>query len=304
MMADSQVSVGGSLVYAWTLLKTHWRSIWAVLALTALAETVYVAGAYALNNTLLAGGLAAQLITQIMLYGAVFRLAFADRHPGDPAFALDHAGLQWRGLEWRLLGAMALLFVFLLIIALLGMVLVGGVALGVTSATGAALPDAVSAIFLILLLVGALAAVVYPLVRLSLSMPMTMAQQHIRLFESWRPTHGRFWPLAGAILLCLVLIGVVLVVAAIVTTAVAAAVTLFAGGSLADISSIFRPDGTSLATYFTPTRLIVSVLNAPVSASVWAILAGPFAEAYLAFAGPGAPKPMPLAHPEPVGLSA
>jgi hypothetical protein len=168
-----------------------------------------------------------------------------------------------------------------------------GFVLGVTGAMGATPPAAVTTIFVILLLVGALAAIVYPLVRLSLSMPMTLAQEHIRLFESWRPTHGRFWALAGAILLCLVLIGVVLIVAAIVTTAIAAAVTLFAGGSIADISSIF-----------TPTRLIVSVLNAPVSASVWAILVGPFAEAYLAFAGPGAHPSTPVPHPEPVGLSA
>ena len=144
MMADSQVSVGGSLVYAWTLLKQHWRAIWAVLALVSLAETVYVAGVYAMNNQLLVGGAVAQLITKLVLYGAIFRLAFADRHSGDPAFALGHAGLQWRRMEWRLLGAGSLLLLFLAIIAVLGVVLVSAVALGIIMNHGGPPPGGTS----------------------------------------------------------------------------------------------------------------------------------------------------------------
>ncbi len=234
-----------------------------------------------------------------LMFAAAYRAVLkpSDASPGYLKISRDEFRMAVLIVAWL---ALTIGYLFL-VIFVAGFT--AGFVLGVTGAMGATLPAAMTTVFVILLLVGALAAIVYPLVRLSLSMPMTMAQQHIRLFESWRPTHGRFWPLAGAILLCLALIGVVLIVAAIVTTAIAAAVTLFAGGSLADISSIFRPDGTSLATYFTPTRLIVSVLNAPVSASVWAILAGPFAEAYLAFAGPNAPV-APVPHPEPVGLSA
>ena len=212
MMADSQVSVGGSLVYAWALLKTHWRSIWAVLALTALAETVYVAGAYALNNNLLAGGLVAQLITQTMLFGAVFRLAFADRHPADPAFALDHAGLQWRALEWRLLGAMALLFVFLLIIAMLGMVLVGGVALGVIMTRGGAAPPTTPQAVLAALgsdgqaIVGVVLAAVlltllYFYIRLSLTFAATVDTGKINVLGTWGLTKANLWRILASMIL-------------------------------------------------------------------------------------------------------
>ena len=234
-----------------------------------------------------------------LMFAAAYRAVLkpADAAPGYLKVSRDEFRMAVLIVAWLAL-TIGYLFLVMFIAGF-----AAGFVLGVISATGASAPGAVEAILVVLLLIGALAAVAYPLVRLSLSMPMTLAQGHIRLFESWRPTHGRFWPLAGAILLCLALIAVVLIVAAIVTTAIAAAVTLFAGGSLADISGIFRPDGTSLATYFTPTRMIVSVLNAPVSASVWAILVGPFAEAYLAFAGPNAPV-APVPHPEPVGLSA
>ncbi len=178
-----------------------------------------------------------------------------------------------------------------------------GFVLGVISATGVQLPAIVSAVLIILLTGGVLGAVIYPLVRLSLSMPMTLAERHIRLLESWRPTQGHFWPIAGALALSLTLIVVVWIIAAIVTTAIAAVVILVAGGTLADVSGIFRPDGSSLATYFTPARLIVAVLNAPVSAAVWAIFVGPFAEAYAAFHVPGGLAPPPVALQEPAATA-
>jgi hypothetical protein len=212
MMADSQVSVGGSLVYAWALLKQHWRAMWAVLALAALAETVYVAGVYALNNQLLVGGAVAQLITKLVLYGAVFRLALADRHPGDPAFALGHAGLQWRRMEWRLLGAGLLLLLFLAIIAVLGVVLVSAVALGIIVNQGGAAPPATpqavlaalgpngqTVVSVILSLV--ILALLYCYVRLSLAFAATADTGKVSVLASWSLTKTHGWRILGALIL-------------------------------------------------------------------------------------------------------
>ena len=212
MMADSQVSVGGSLIYAWTLLKQHWRAIWAVLALVSLAETVYVAGVYAGNNELLVGGAVAQLITKLVLYGAVFRLAFADRHGGDPAFALGHAGLQWGRMEWRLLGAGALLLLFMAIIAALGAVLVGGVALGIIMNHGgsappttpqavlAALgPNGQTVVSVILALV--ILALLYFYVRLSLAFAATADTSKVSVLSTWPLTKTHSWRILGALIL-------------------------------------------------------------------------------------------------------
>ena len=211
-MADSQVSVGASLVYAWTLLKQHWRAIWAVLALVSLAGTIYLAGAYAGNNELQIGGVVAQLLTGLLLYGAVFRLAFADRHPADPGFALGHAGLQWGGIEWRLLGAGVLLTLFLAIIAVLGMVLVSAVALGIIMNHGGATPPTtpqavlaalgpngqtvVSVIFFLVLL-----ALLYCYVRLSLALAATVDTGKVSVLASWSLTKAQGWRILGALIL-------------------------------------------------------------------------------------------------------
>ncbi len=211
-MADSQVSVGGSLVYAWTLLKQHWRAIWAVLALVSLAETVYVAGVYAMNNELLVGGAVAQLIANLVLFGAVFRLALADRHPGDPAFALGHAGLQWRRMEWRLLGAGSLLMLFLAIIAVLGVVLVSAVALGIIINHGGAAPPTTpqavlaalgpngqTVVSVILALV--ILALIYCYIRLSLAFVATADTGKVSVLASWSLTKTQGWRILGALIL-------------------------------------------------------------------------------------------------------
>ena len=212
MMADSQVSVGGSLIYAWNLLKQHWRAMWAVLALVSLAGTVDVAGAYAMNNTLLIAGGVAQLITKIVLYGAVFRLAFADRHPADPAFALGHAGLQWGRMEWRLLGAGALLLLFLAIMAVLGLVVVSAVALGIIMNHGGAAPpttpqavlaalgqDGQTVVSVVLTL--ALMGLIYCYVRLSLTFPATADSGKVSVLGSWTLTKSHGWRILGALIL-------------------------------------------------------------------------------------------------------
>jgi len=202
MMADSQVSVGEALFYARLLFRQHWRSIWGVLALTSLAMTVYTAGAFVQNPNIQIVGGVALLLAQPMLYGAVFRVAFADRHPADPAFTPGHSGLQWRALEWRVLAASLLVTLLLLICAALGAVLVGALALGVImnrsggappatpeAALAALGPDGQRVVQLMLLVV--LGAMAYLYVRLSLALAATADTGKIKVLQSWPLTKGR-----------------------------------------------------------------------------------------------------------------
>ena len=39
-MADGQVSVGASLVYAWNLWRTNWRTIWGAPATVAASDDI------------------------------------------------------------------------------------------------------------------------------------------------------------------------------------------------------------------------------------------------------------------------
>jgi hypothetical protein len=211
MMAEGQVSVGASLAYGWRLWAANWRSIWGVLALTSLTMTVYMAGIYAPNQDLLIAGGVAQLITQPMLYGAVFRIAFADRHGGDPAFAGGHAGLQWRPMEWRILGTSLLLTLLFVLFVLLAFVLVGSVALGVIVSHGGRTPPltpqaAMNALgadgktVMTFVLAAALFVLVFLYVRLSLAFAATADRGKISVLETWPLTKGQFWRILIALL--------------------------------------------------------------------------------------------------------
>ena len=211
-MADSQVSVGGSLTYAWALLRKNWRMIWGVLALVSLAQTIAVAGADAQNYDLLFGGLGIQLLIQPMLYAAIFRLAFADRHPADPAFAVGHSGLQWRAMEWRVLAAQLLMILFLVLIAVLGFLLVGGLALGIIASRGGAAPPSTPQAVItalgpdgwnVVLFVAALvlATLVFFNIRLFLALPATADTGKITVLGSWGLTKGHFWRILATLLL-------------------------------------------------------------------------------------------------------
>ena len=135
-MAESRVSIGASLSYALSLWRGHARSIWGVLALSSLAWTVCYAGNLADNSMVTLAGMAAGQLMSLATMGTVYRLAFAEDHPGDPSFALGHLGLQWGRTEWRLLGASLLLILFLAIMAVLEFTVIGAVCLGILANKG------------------------------------------------------------------------------------------------------------------------------------------------------------------------
>lgn len=153
------------------------------------------------------------------------------------------------------------------------------------AAPGANMIAAVRPIYFVVWTAALIAAFVYPAVRLSLSSAMTVAEGHIRIFESWSLTRGRFWPLLGAYFLCIVMLFVLVSVGMILIAIVAAGTALATGGSLDALSGMFSPDYSSLQAYFSPVRVIVAVLEAPISAAALVVAAGPSAEAYRVFSG-------------------
>ena len=222
--------------------------------------------------------------------------AAAYRGTLEPEAHRARAFLRLGGDEFR----MAVLIVLWIALALGYGFLVLFVCL-LVGALGMALPSLLYYLFLAIVFAAGVCAVAYPLVRLSLSMPMTLRDRHLRLLESWKPTRGQTWPLLGAYLLSAVLFLVVVFAAWAVVAVIAGIVVASSGLSL---SGLFSADTSSLAAFFAPTTIIAALLNALTFAAGVAILTGPVSAAYLTFVAPAAHEPAPLGAGEPAAVSA
>ncbi len=212
MMSDSQVSVGAALSYAWSLWRTHWRQIWGVLALNALACTVFCAGVFAQDWRLVLAADLGLLFTMFATYGAVLRLALGADHPDDPQFRLGSLGLQWRKMELRLLGAHLLLMVFVIILALLLALAVAAPLMGVVMAKSPSMnanltqadlarilgPGGLQAINLASLAIQLVLLFVFT--RLSLYLSATADRGKVSVLRTWKLTRGHFWQVFAALL--------------------------------------------------------------------------------------------------------
>lgn len=201
-MSDSQVTVGGALGYAWSLWRTHWREIWGVLALNALACTVLCAGVFAQNWRLMAAADAALLFTMFATYGAVYRLAFSAEHPDDPEFKLGNMGLQWRWMELKMLGAHLLLALFLVIVAVLLGIAIWALVMGVVMSQGGPMPTTQADLQRALGPTGGQAlnlaelalqlVLMFVATRLSLYLAATADRGKVSVLRTWKLTRGQF----------------------------------------------------------------------------------------------------------------
>lgn len=153
---------------------------------------------------------AVQTLFTIVAEGALFRLAFASEHGGDPAFRIGPLGLQWGRAETRLLGAnlllyllffIALLFLAIILIVVLGagMFINGTSAASLKSASMASptmSPEQVSqwALALTPLLLVSL----YVYLRICLFGAATVAENKVMVFSTWSLTRGNVMPILGA----------------------------------------------------------------------------------------------------------
>lgn len=203
------------------------------------------------------------LIASAMIYAAVARAVL---HPSEGAFGFLRLGMD----EVRVLVVSIVLAIVFMVLSVVVFGVIGVVA-GVTAA--AEMP----ALWLLVVLLGlaGFALFIWLAVRLSLAVPITMAERRIAIFDSFAVTKGRFWPLFGMALLAMVMSFVV----SLLGSLVAMPLQLLAGG----LDGLTQLEGESLPVILQaawPAISIWIVVNAVMYALQVAVLYAPFSAAY------------------------
>lgn len=127
---------------------------------------------------------------------------------------------------------------------------------------------------------GAVALVIWVAVRLSLAIPIAMAEKRIAPFASFGLTKGRFWPLLGMALLA----GIMSILVSLLVSIVALPMTLGLGG----MEKLAGFEGQSTLTILTlawPMLLGWTVVNAVSTTLQLAVTYAPFTAAYMMIKG-------------------
>ena len=147
-----------------------------------------------------------------------------------------------------------------------------GVAVGMTVAAEA------PALWLlvVLLVLATIALFAWLFVRLSLAIPITMAERRIAIFDSFGFTKGRFWPLLGMALLAWVLSMVV----GLLGSLVAMPLELATGGGITALEGLEDESLQVILQSAWPAIGAWILINAVMSALQVAVVYAPFAAAY------------------------
>lgn len=208
------------------------------------------------------------LVVAAVLNAAVARAVV---RPSDAAFGYIRFGID----EVRVLGVTVALT---LIFGVASIVLFAVV--GVLAGLAAAANPGLGVLVGVVLGLGAAAALVWAMVRLSLAVPITVAERRIALFESFGLTKGHALSLFGMAVIAFImtmLVGLLLSVVALPVTMMTGGVEQLAALDGASTAEIFRVAGPALAGFV--------VVNAVASALQLAVLQAPFAAAYLGLKG-------------------
>lgn len=208
------------------------------------------------------------LIASAMVYAAVSRAVL---RPTERRFGY----LQLGGDELRVLAvSVVLTLIFAVLLSL---------SWGVLFGLGAAAVNAPMLWLLVVLFFFASSAgFIWLAIRLSLAVPITMAERRIALFDSFKLTKGRFWPLFGMTLLA----GVLGLLVSVLGSAVMAPFQLLAGGGVETLAGAEGMPWTEVLTRYWPVLVAYVVLNAIVSAMQVAVFYAPFSAAYRDIIGP------------------
>ncbi|MBQ1540947.1 hypothetical protein C5708_02645 [Caulobacter sp. CCUG 60055] len=183
----------------------------------------------------------------------------------------DRAGYLRFGVD-ELLQLGALLLVGLVVFAAyFGLVLAAVVVI-----ISVAAMSKVAAVFVgVPVVISAIGALLFIVVRLSLTNAVAFDTRQISLPTSWRLTKGRFWPILGAYMLAAIFAFIVYMLGLTIFMALAAVT-----GGVGAAGAVFKPDTTSMATYFTPITLIYLVFSALLWPLGLTLLVGPSASIY------------------------
>lgn len=243
-----------------------------VIGLMSAAETLEQSGATSFDDVMpvlsaymaiFAVVLPVSLIASAMIYAAVSRSVL---RPGESAFGYLRLGMD----EVRVLVVSVVLFILFAVLSVVLFGIVGMVAGFSTAADMQALW-----LVVVLLVFAAIAFFIWLAVRLSLAIPITMAERRIAIFDSFAVTKGRFWPLLGMALLAFVMS----IVVGLLGSLVAMPIQLATGG----LNGLAGLEGESIPTILQaawPAIAAWVVINAVISALQVAVIYAPFSAAY------------------------
>jgi len=204
------------------------------------------------------------LIASAMIYAAIARSVL---RPGESAFGYLRLGMD----EVRVLVVSVVLFLVFTVLLFVSSGLIG-VAVGMTVAA----ETPALWLLVVLLVLGAIALFAWLSVRLSLAIPITMAERRIAIFDSFGVTKGRFWPLLGMALLAWVLSMVV----GLLGSLVAMPLQLATGGGMAALEGLEDESLQVILQAAWPAIAAWILINAVMSALQVAVIYAPFSAAY------------------------
>lgn len=208
-----------------------------------------------------------------LVLGAVLNTAVARAvvRPSDSAFGYLRLSMD----ELRVLAVS----VVLSIVIGFGAVVLFGV-VGLIAGLAASVNSGLGVLVGVLLGLGAVVALIWVMVRLSLAVPITVAERRISLFESYGLTKGHALSLLGMAIIAFImtmLVGVLSGIVALPVTMMTGGVEQLAALDGASTAEILRTAGPAIAGFV--------VVNAIASALQLAVLYAPFAAAYLGLKG-------------------
>jgi hypothetical protein len=215
------------------------------------------------------------LLVSSMLAAAVARGVLTPRAGG---FGYLRLGMD----ELRVLGitvVLSILFIILSILVFFG----AGVIAGLASAS---VNTGVGVLLGVLLGLAGMALLIWLSVRLSLAVPITVAENRFALFDSFAVTRGRFWPLLGMAIIAGVMTIIISLLSTVVTLPLGMMSGLESGWSFGSQSS--DPEAIRAALDVTNPWVIASAfVEAVIYALTVGVLYAPFAAAYRDLTGKG-----------------
>jgi hypothetical protein len=214
------------------------------------------------------------LVVGAMLSAAVARGVL---NPKAGGFGYLRLGMD----EVRVLVVTVVLSVLLTALAMLVFVAVGMIG-GVASASGAGWGWLVAVVAGL----GGFALLIWLSVRLSLAVPITVAEKRMAFFDSFALTRGRFWPLLGMAIIAFVMVLIISFLSSIVTMPL----SLMSGLDGWSFGTHDDPEAVRAALDVSNPWVIASaIVEAIVNALTVGVLYAPFAAAYRDLRGVEAP---------------
>jgi len=218
-------------------------------------------------------GLFALAAPAALLLGAILNAAVARAviRPQDKAFGYLRLGAD----ELRVLAVTVVMSIVFGVGTMVAFTLVG-VCAGLAAAANAGLGWLVG----IVLGLGAVVAVVWMMVRLSLAVPVTIAERRISLFDSFALTKGHALSLLGMAVIAFIMTFLV----GMLMTVVALPLPMTTGG-LEQLAALDGSSNLDILRAAGPAIAVFVVVNAVVSALQQAVQFAPFSAAYLGLKG-------------------